>query len=546
MKCDFKHDNKVETHKENRYVCLSMQQRLFIYLLFLNLFILSGVLIILIITGFFRSEKNHLKAVLESEINHISNNIYNDFSNISMHGIELSKSLSISLENSMTTLDINVHNYLDDTVHIEKLLSEQFNILSSRLQETRASGIFLILNADINKNAEFSNYGMYIRDVNTNIIDSKYKNLQLLYGPKKIAIKNKIDISTQWKSEIDSKYIPISYDIIENTAKYKLDLSKSFYWKKATPLNNEDPEIILCIVPLISKDNTVFGICGFELNSILFKDTYLSSNTYYTDIISIFSKIDGNTLDLSSALIGDNVDQDSMKFTKSNLVITNNKNRLNIYKETSEKNCYLGLHKEVSLYSSDSIYKDDKYAISVVMPEKSFRVMFLNRHMAFIQYFGILLIISIIIIYYISKKQVQPLKNTLGLLKTVDPINVPKCNITEINDLIEFLAKHDGNEKQTKIINTNKENIETNTSLFNDFLNNIETLSMAEKAVFNLYLKDHTAKEIANILCLSINTIKTHNKRIYMKLNVSSRKELMVYIKMMEEKGLIEEIKTNQ
>ncbi|HHT71892.1 MAG TPA: hypothetical protein GX016_10085, partial [Firmicutes bacterium] len=35
--------------------------------------------------------------------------------------------------------------------------------------------------------------------------------------------------------------------------------------------------------------------------------------------------------------------------------------------------------------------------------------------------------------------------------------------------------------------------------------------------------------------CLSINTIKTHNRRIYMKLNVTSRKELMVYIQLMEE-----------
>ena len=48
-------------------------------------------------------------------------------------------------------------------------------------------------------------------------------------------------------------------------------------------------------------------------------------------------------------------------------------------------------------------------------------------------------------------------------------------------------------------------------------------------------MRGHTAREIAEILCLSINTIKTHNRRIYMKLNVTSRKELMVYIQMMEE-----------
>ena len=66
-------------------------------------------------------------------------------------------------------------------------------------------------------------------------------------------------------------------------------------------------------------------------------------------------------------------------------------------------------------------------------------------------------------------------------------------------------------------------------------MKNIDTLSAAERAVFDLYMRGHTAREIAESLCLSINTIKTHNRRIYMKLNVTSRKELMVYIQMMEE-----------
>ena len=37
------------------------------------------------------------------------------------------------------------------------------------------------------------------------------------------------------------------------------------------------------------------------------------------------------------------------------------------------------------------------------------------------------------------------------------------------------------------------------------------------------------------VITLSINTIKTHNRRIYTKLNVTSRKELMVYVEMMKE-----------
>ena len=73
--------------------------------------------------------------------------------------------------------------------------------------------------------------------------------------------------------------------------------------------------------------------------------------------------------------------------------------------------------------------------------------------------------------------------------------------------------------------------------LLEEFVNNTKDLSPAERDVFNLYVQGYTAKEIANILSLSINTIKTHNKRIYMKLNVGSRKELLLYINMLKDIG---------
>ncbi|WP_081424819.1 helix-turn-helix domain-containing protein [Syntrophomonas wolfei] len=69
-------------------------------------------------------------------------------------------------------------------------------------------------------------------------------------------------------------------------------------------------------------------------------------------------------------------------------------------------------------------------------------------------------------------------------------------------------------------------------------MENTKNFSPSEHSVFELYVKGHTAKEIADILCLSINTIKTHNKRIYMKLNVSSREELLLYVNMLKEIGI--------
>ena len=74
-------------------------------------------------------------------------------------------------------------------------------------------------------------------------------------------------------------------------------------------------------------------------------------------------------------------------------------------------------------------------------------------------------------------------------------------------------------------------------AMFLEFSQKFETLSRAERSVFNLYVQGYDAKEITQLLCLSINTIKTHNKRIYWKLGVNSRRELMGYLRKMREKG---------
>lgn len=54
----------------------------------------------------------------------------------------------------------------------------------------------------------------------------------------------------------------------------------------------------------------------------------------------------------------------------------------------------------------------------------------------------------------------------------------------------------------------------------------IDQLSNREKEVTQYLLKNYSNSEIADILHISLNTVKTHSSRIYKKLNVSSKKEL--------------------
>ncbi|MDR2861728.1 MAG: helix-turn-helix transcriptional regulator, partial [Syntrophobacterales bacterium] len=69
------------------------------------------------------------------------------------------------------------------------------------------------------------------------------------------------------------------------------------------------------------------------------------------------------------------------------------------------------------------------------------------------------------------------------------------------------------------------------------FIENTKKLTRAEADVFNHYFEGYTAQEIASMLSVSLNTIKTHNRRIFAKLNVSSRKELLTWIQILTASG---------
>ncbi|MDR2502623.1 MAG: helix-turn-helix transcriptional regulator, partial [Oscillospiraceae bacterium] len=65
----------------------------------------------------------------------------------------------------------------------------------------------------------------------------------------------------------------------------------------------------------------------------------------------------------------------------------------------------------------------------------------------------------------------------------------------------------------------------------------LDTLTKTEREVFDLYREGYRAKDMPGLLFRSENTIKTHNRNIYSKLYVSSREELLGFMKMMKDES---------
>ena len=58
------------------------------------------------------------------------------------------------------------------------------------------------------------------------------------------------------------------------------------------------------------------------------------------------------------------------------------------------------------------------------------------------------------------------------------------------------------------------------------FVSGLQTLTPTEKSICTAYIDGLSTKEIMQRLCIKENTLKYHNKNIYGKLGVGSRKEL--------------------
>lgn len=68
------------------------------------------------------------------------------------------------------------------------------------------------------------------------------------------------------------------------------------------------------------------------------------------------------------------------------------------------------------------------------------------------------------------------------------------------------------------------------------FEQQLETLTATERSIYVLHLEKKASKEIMSILNIKENTLKYHNKNIYSKLGVTSRKELREIAEMLQDK----------
>lgn len=508
--------------------------RLFLFLLVLVLTIFLGVIAILFITGTFTAGMAESQRMFENELLHTSQDISQQYGELSIQAIEFSKELSRSIENKTTKLGIPVSDLQEHPEILEEVISSELDRTLFCLHRSKSSGVFFILNATINPaldNANNSRAGLYIKNMEPNILSSSSPTIIILRGIPSISRNNSLSLHAQWKMEFDVSDAPY-YHLPTNAARTNRDLplSRLYYWSPKLTFPDTSEEVMLCSVPLIDSQGNVFGVCGIEVSAMLFKLTHMPNNNIYPRLFCVLSPITEGTIQFQQSVFAGGFSARNISANNNVLRVSDNRRSFYSYKQNQDSS-FLGIHTPVNLYPKGSAFCDEQWVTAIMVPEDDLVSSITKLNLSLIGLLMILIILGIIASYILSQRYLKPITEGLDMIKSTDLSAAPRTKIAEIDDLISFLAAH--NEELYE--RARQENL--SLTILDEFAENIKTLSPAERSVFVLYAQDHNAKEIAEILCLSINTIKTHTKRVYTKLNVTSREELLLYVNMLNEIG---------
>jgi DNA-binding CsgD family transcriptional regulator len=392
---------------------------------------------------------------------------------------------------------------------LENIIGSEFDALSLALWRSQASGVFMVLESTTSKRARgvlYSRAGLYLKNQATDTSPDSSPAVTYLRGFPDIAFRRGMVLDSQWAMEFD----------IENEAYYSMPLTaaytdpsigqKIYYWQPSAPISGTAYRAMLCSAPLVDSGGNVFGVCGFEVSDEMFESMYATSGAHENMSCAV-APIDGDVIDISRALSSRIYSDSGKRLSSGGLSIAASKNGFFTYR-SQNGDAYAGMHRTLNIYPENSPFSGEKFAMLLMVPQAAVDVPASARNRRFVCFSLFLLALGTCLSFFLSKWNAIPAAQDLDSIKTT--------GLDAAGGIGAYIERNAAGLPKDR---------------FDEFVKNTETLSRAEKKVFDMYVKGYSASEIADALNLSVNTVKSHNRRIFLKMNVSSKKELLARLR---------------
>lgn len=515
----------------------SMRGRFAVYIISVILIFISVIILLFGLFGILNPANKQISDNLDTLLSRHTEAIENDTDELAACAISLAGQLESDLQSFLSENNLLFEDLENNKEALDKLQLEMYTTLYLNMQVAHPSGAFLMLDTSVSSPSETQYYnGIYLKYINLFSDNTVNNDFSIFRGSFSTGHKNSITFHSGWKNECRTDFFEKSEELFPDGVHYILSPAVEIpdTWETARYV----------YVPIRDIKGKIVGVCGFEINDLLFRLSH---------------KPDVSELGFVVCGLLDNKENISGQFNSNRYGITDN------FSYTKKGSLIqFDFENESCIGKTDSIsLGNDSFTIAVMMPKNAYDMLLKKEQLKFVSIFLIIAILALCCSIYMSKKYISPIVRRIEQIKSAQKLD-NSLKISEIDDLFDYLEQRDllaeerlrqlEEDKHSAEIEAEKSRqayeaalkecelaqieiqrlsestqAEINADEYDYFISNLGTLTETERKVYELYLDGKKAGEISEILGIKPNTIKFHNKNIYSKLGISSRKQLLKY-----------------
>ncbi len=516
---------------------LSMRRRFAFYVFSVICLFLAVIIILLNLFGILNPTDRQIMNDLSAQLSACSDSIEGDCDELAACAISFSGQLESSIQNYLTENNISFSDLEDDSEALDSLQNRLYDAVYLNMQVAPASGAFYILDTTANSGFETRLYsGIYLKYINLYSENTVNNDFSIYRGSFFTGKSRGINFHSGWKNESSTDYFEHCNETFSDGTHYVLSPAVEIpdTWERAR----------FIYVPIRDHTDTIIGVCGFEINDLLFQLSHNTVNERWgSETCGLLDEHNGIYSGQFSSGRYNNAD---------NVLNIKERNGSKLFDFSNER-C-VGLTKEITL-------GNEEFSVAVMLPKTQYESFLRKGQINILLIFLIVAVLAAVCCIFMSKKYVTPILKKIEQVKAREDYG-EQLRIREIDDLFAFLEEKDNYyEQQLDDLEnakrfaeeearrakeeyekaaakyelakaeidrlSEKHSEEIVPEEYNYFVENLSMLTPAEYRVYELYLSGKTAKQIAETLHITENTIKYHNKNIYSKLGISSRKQLL-------------------
>ena len=542
----------------------SMKTQLFLYMLVPVILILVLLASCLSLFDRFKTPKDTHAERLDMQAMSFEQQLLSHRNSLITVGAYLSGDAATLIEAYLADAGISFDE-LSNGARLADLQERIIEPLRQYLLQAECSGAFVLLNATAGKNAaEPTRSGLYLQ---VNGYEADRREIILYRGIPSVGKAHGIMPHRKWRLEAQRNVIRGWDDSCSRSHSDPARMPAHTYrFTEIFTLPGMSEKAMLLMLPIRGSDGKALGVCGFEVSESCFARLH-SQTTKLSHFTGLLTYDDDSHMDGDSITSFFSCGADDGYYRAPGGVLAVSDFGDGILELTGEDNTYLGMKR-----SYNDARTGGSFATFVMTNKSDYDSAAMDTIVKNLLLIALLTALSIAFCVFFSRSYLAPVLKSLEQLKR-DEQRAHRGAPVEIDDLLAFLAEKDRN-KQSVIDGLKLEMKEANEELsriqkektriqeeyvraktqitrltsssaqevdpegYAHFTANLCKLTPREREIFDLYLGGRNGKEIRDVLCISENTLKYHNKHIYETLNVSSRKELLHYAAMLEKEAV--------